>query len=86
MYYKRPFENVFCLRVRNSIKCECARSAALSCGDVLLVTTEQPASAQTYQVIYSFTGGASGGGPAAGLTLDRAGNLYGVTSYGGSGN
>ena len=34
-------------------------------------------------VLYSFTGGADGGGPLAGLVGDAAGNLYGTTNYGG---
>ncbi len=34
-------------------------------------------------VLYSFTGGTDGGSPAAGLTRDAAGNLYGTTLYGG---
>jgi len=34
-------------------------------------------------VLYSFTGGADGGGPLAGLTFDSAGNLYGTTASGG---
>jgi uncharacterized repeat protein (TIGR03803 family) len=37
-------------------------------------------------VLYAFTGGDDGGGPAAGLTLDAQGNLYGTTEYGGSAN
>ena len=41
------------------------------------------AQAQTYQVIYSFTGGADGSQPEAGLTVDEAGNLYGTTVNGG---
>ena len=45
----------------------------------------QPALAQTYQVVHNFTGGGDGGGPAAGLTVDQAGNLYGTTELGGSG-
>jgi uncharacterized repeat protein (TIGR03803 family) len=32
-------------------------------------------------VLYSFTGGADGGYPSAGLVLDSAGNLYGTTVY-----
>jgi uncharacterized repeat protein (TIGR03803 family) len=32
--------------------------------------------------LYSFTGGADGGGPAAGLVRDSAGNLYGTTGSG----
>jgi len=38
------------------------------------------AQAQTYSVIYNFTGGADGGGPEGGLTMDAAGNLYGTTA------
>jgi uncharacterized repeat protein (TIGR03803 family) len=37
-------------------------------------------------VLYTFTGGADGGMPIAGVTLDSAGNLYGCTSAGGSAN
>lgn len=36
-------------------------------------------------VIYTFTGGADGGFPAAALTLDANGNLYGTAENGGSG-
>lgn len=35
----------------------------------------------TEKVLYSFTGGNDGASPAAGLVLDTAGNLYGVTDY-----
>jgi uncharacterized repeat protein (TIGR03803 family) len=35
-------------------------------------------------VLYSFTGGADGGKPSAGLVMDGAGNLYGTTSAGGA--
>jgi uncharacterized repeat protein (TIGR03803 family) len=34
-------------------------------------------------VLYSFTGGADGGNPRAGLIRDSEGNLYGTTYYGG---
>jgi len=34
-------------------------------------------------VLYSFTGGADGGGPLAGVIFDSAGNLYGTTNGGG---
>jgi uncharacterized repeat protein (TIGR03803 family) len=34
-------------------------------------------------VLHSFTGGADGSGPKAGLTIDAAGNLYGTAGYGG---
>src|ERR1700678_1609995 len=36
--------------------------------------------AQTYTVLYSFTGGTDGASPEAGLILDSAGNLYGTTA------
>src|SRR5271157_4784768 len=54
---------------------------------VLAAVATQSAQAQTYTVIHNFTGGADGAYPVAGLTMDRAGNLYGTTSGGGaSGN
>lgn len=42
------------------------------------------AQAASEQVLYSFTDGADGGDPVAGLVFDGAGNLYGTTYYGGS--
>jgi len=44
----------------------------------------QPLQAQSYSVLYSFTGGADGAYPFAPLVLDFAGNLYGTTEYGGT--
>ena len=41
--------------------------------------------AASEQVLYRFLGNADGNGPSAGLTKDRAGNLYGTTSSGGAG-
>ncbi len=35
-------------------------------------------------VLYSFTGGADGDEPLAGLIRDPAGNLYGTTTFGGT--
>ena len=46
----------------------------------------QPASAQTLHVLYNFTGQNDGANPAAGVTLDGAGNLYGTAATGGSSN
>jgi hypothetical protein len=43
-----------------------------------------PAQAQTYKVLYAFSGGQDGSGPFAGLTMDSAGNLYGTTDQGGN--
>jgi uncharacterized repeat protein (TIGR03803 family) len=37
----------------------------------------------TQTVLYSFSGGKDGGGPAGGVIADKKGNLYGTTSGGG---
>src|SRR6478672_2101512 len=39
-----------------------------------------------HTVLYSFTGGADGGEPYKGVTIDREGNLYGTAVTGGSGS
>jgi uncharacterized repeat protein (TIGR03803 family) len=46
----------------------------------------QSAQAQTYTVLYNFTGGQDGAYPEAGLTMDRSGNLYGTAYEGGASN
>src|ERR1051325_10232004 len=38
----------------------------------------------TETVLYSFTGGSDGAIPEAGVVADRAGNIYGTTTYGGA--
>ena len=50
------------------------------CGVVFAV--DMSTGAET--VLYTFTGGADGGYPYAGLVQDKAGNLYGTTAYGGA--
>ncbi len=52
---------------------------------VLLLACTFAAQAQTFTVLHSFTGGGDGGSPVSGLTMDRAGNLYGTTAFGGQG-
>src|SRR5215467_3323575 len=47
---------------------------------------EQRAQAQTYTVLYTFTGGTDGGWPYSGVILDTAGNLYGTTEVRGDVN
>jgi hypothetical protein len=37
------------------------------------------ASAQTFSVIHTFTGGVDGSEPLAGISMDSAGNLYGAS-------
>jgi uncharacterized repeat protein (TIGR03803 family) len=54
---------------------------ACNCGVVFKV---DPSGNET--ILHSFTGQSDGGGPQASLTLDTAGNLYGVTGGGGGGN
>jgi uncharacterized repeat protein (TIGR03803 family) len=56
------------------------QGGASSSGTVFQVT---PAGVHT--VLYSFTGGADGGEPYKGVTLDAEGNLYGTAVSGGSG-
>ena len=48
---------------------------------IMLVTA--PGLAQTFSVLYTFTGETDGGVPLAGVTVGRSGTLYGATSSGG---
>jgi len=52
---------------------------------LLTVFATQAALAQ-FNVIHAFTGAADGRYPYSGLTIDRGGNLYGTTFYGGATN
>jgi uncharacterized repeat protein (TIGR03803 family) len=45
-----------------------------------------PAHAQSYSVLYAFQGGNDGAYPAAAVTTDKAGNVYGTTYNGGGCN
>ena len=64
--------------------CFPAATAALAMAVVFVVSVvSKPAQAQTFNVLHDFTGGQDGGTPIAELTMDRAGNLYGTTFYGG---
>ncbi len=51
---------------------------------VCLLFGGQAAVAQTFSTLYNFTGGADGGFPYAGVTLDPRGNLYGIATLGGN--
>jgi hypothetical protein len=59
---------------------------ALAIMFVLTVLATQAAQAQTFNVLHNFTGGADGANPLAGLTMDKAGNLYGTAFDGGNTN
>lgn len=52
---------------------------------LFMTLTAERTEAQTFAIIHEFTGGADGATPVAGLTMDRAANLYGTTIGGGSG-
>jgi uncharacterized repeat protein (TIGR03803 family) len=61
--------------LRSSLR-RAAFALALLC--VLTMIATQRAKAQTYTVLHNFSGNQDGGYPYAGLTRDRAGNLYGT--------
>ncbi|MGD0178530.1 MAG: choice-of-anchor tandem repeat GloVer-containing protein [Terriglobales bacterium] len=58
-----------------------ALTAAVTLGFGVAAT--QSAKAQTFTVLYTFTGGSDGSTPEAGLVRDTAGNLYSTTYQGG---
>jgi len=49
----------------------------------LTLIAMQPAQAQTFTILHSFTGGSDGEYPYAGVAIDRGGHLYGTTTGGG---
>jgi uncharacterized repeat protein (TIGR03803 family) len=59
-------------------------AASVAAGFVMAILAAQSAEAQTYTVLYSFTGGTDGIDPAAGVIQDAEGNLYGTTFGGGT--
>jgi len=52
----------------------------------LTLTFAQSATAQTFKVLYNFSGGTDGGQPMGTLAMDKTGSLYGTTAYGGLGS
>jgi len=52
---------------------------------VLILVSTPSAQAQAFTILHSFTGGADGATPMAGVIRDGAGNLYGTASAGGAG-
>jgi hypothetical protein len=53
---------------------------------LLIAVTAATGQAQTFSVLHSFTGGADGADPYAGVVFDQVGNLYGTAQSGGSTN
>jgi hypothetical protein len=50
---------------------------------LVCIGSPETATAQTFGVLHTFTGGSDGAKPVAGLTMDSAGNMYGTAEYGG---
>ena len=70
--------------LRSSSPASSALPVAILFAQALVVATSA-SQAQTFSVIHSFSG-PDGANPLAGLTIDRAGNLYGTTWAGGTAN
>ena len=60
------------------------RIALFFCFTLSLGVFSNIARAQTYTVLYTFTGPCGGGFAVGGVTLDQAGRIYGTTAYGGA--
>jgi uncharacterized repeat protein (TIGR03803 family) len=64
----------------NSLPRAASFALVLVCGLITIAT--QPAQAQTFSVLHTFTGGQDGWNPGAGFTMDSSGDLYGTTYVG----
>jgi uncharacterized repeat protein (TIGR03803 family) len=53
------------------------------CGGVVFKLTPESGGRWRETILYAFQGGASGYEPNAGVVMDKSGNLYGTTDYGG---
>ena len=70
------------IRILGTRRQAVAVGLALALGIVLTRGATGTAQAQTYNVIHNFAGGLDGAEPAAGLSIDASGNLYGTTFEG----
>jgi len=68
----------FCMQTRSWI-----RLARLACAAAFSLVPAASQGAPVYRVLYSFSGGADGGWPYAGLIHGPDGTLYGTASQGG---
>jgi len=57
---------------------------ALAILAVLMVVAVPSAQAQTFTLLYSFTGSPDGATPYGGVIMDKSGTLYGTTTFGGA--
>ena len=71
-----------CFR-RNSIV-SIGRTLTIAAFAAMTLAPAQPAQAQTYTVLHSFSGAPDGAFPSSPLTSDGAGNYYGTTQSGGA--
>ena len=60
------------------------QGAGLGCNNYGCGTVFELTPTGQFTVLHTFTGGGDGGNPAAGLVMDKAGNLYGSTYGGGA--
>lgn len=78
----RPMQNQTAISRIRQLTVPATMTLAAVLAAVVVVTPSAPA--QSFNVLYSFTGtGGDGANPLAGLVRDTAGNLYGTTSSGG---
>ena len=70
---------------KNNWKLATTTGWALAFVVLSMVLITQAAQAQTFNVIYNFTGGQDGANPRSALTMSAGGTLYGTTIAGGNG-
>jgi len=76
---------VYPLNSQRSVWQVCHRAATgLTLALLLAVVALEQVQAQTYTLLYTFTGAPDGARPVGGLILDAKGNLFGTTQIGGS--
>jgi uncharacterized repeat protein (TIGR03803 family) len=71
--------------MKQSIVCRISTTTTFAIATTLALAAilSSLAQAQSYQVLYSFIGHNSSEHPIAGVTMDRRGNLFGTTAWGG---
>jgi len=75
-HYRRDSDTISGITLRTAM-------ALFGVAMLMTICAAPAARAQTLNVLHTFTGGIDGGTPYSGLTMDAAGNLYGVTNGGG---
>lgn len=70
---------------KNNWKSATTSGWALATALLLAIAVTQSAHAQTFNVIYNFTGGRDGANPGTAVTVSAGGVLYGTTTHGGDG-